>query len=164
VNELSRVPERFGVPLPASLRILVVESHALVAAALRGLLCEPPLAAAVEIVRDGESALARLDEADFDLVVCELSVPPRSATAVMSRLAALGCAVPVVLLSDAEEEPLLLDAMTSGASGFFTKDCPPDEFLNGLSTVLAGHYAVGKTVMPGVVARLARTGKATGTG
>jgi DNA-binding NarL/FixJ family response regulator len=164
VNDLSSVPDRLDVLLPTRLRILVVESHALVAAALGGLLCEPPLAAAVEIVRDGEAALARLDEADFDLVVCELSVPPRSATAVMSRLAALGCEVPVVLLSDAEEEPLLLDAMTSGAAGFFTKDCPPDEFLNGLTTVLAGHYAVGKTVMPGVVARLARTGKATGTG
>ena len=164
MEQLSDLRDGIGVPMPASLRILVVESHALVAAALGGLLCEPPLAAEVEIVRDGEAAIARLDEADFDLVVCELSVPPRSATAVMSRLAALGCVVPVVLLSDAEEEPLLLDAMTSGAAGFFTKDCPPDEFLDGLNTVLGGHYAVGKTVMPGVVARLARTGKAAGTG
>jgi len=113
VEQLSDLRDGIGVPMPASLRILVVESHALVAAALGGLLCEPPLAAEVEIVRDGEAAIARLDEADFDLVVCELSVPPRSATAVMSRLAALGCVVPVVLLSDAEEEPLLLDAMTS---------------------------------------------------
>jgi len=112
VNQLSHVPGSIGVSVPASLRILVVESHSLVAAALSGLLREPPLAAAVEIVRDGEAAIARLDEADFDLVVCELSVPPRSATAVMSRLAALGCVVPVVLLSDADEEPLLLDAMT----------------------------------------------------
>ena len=164
MNQLSHVPGSIGVSVPASLRILVVESHALVAAALSGLLREPPLAAAVEIVRDGEAAIARLDEADFDLVVCELSVPPRSATAVMSRLAALGCVVPVVLLSDADEEPLLLDAMTSGAAGFFTKDCPPDEFINGLTTVLGGHYAVGKTVMPGVVARLARTGKAAVNG
>jgi DNA-binding NarL/FixJ family response regulator len=156
--ELSDLPEARGARMPGRRRILVVESHALVAAALSGLLCEPPLAAAVEIARDGEAAIARLDEADFDLVVCELSVPPRSAIAVMSRLAALGCVVPVVLLSDAEEEPLLLDAMTSGAAGFFTKDCPPDEFLDGLNTVLEGHYAVGKRVMPGVLARLARKG------
>lgn len=145
------------------LRILVVESQALVGAALSGLLCDPPLAAAVEIVRDGDAAIARLGAVEFDLVVCELSVPPKSATAVIAKLAALGCDVPVVLLSDAEEEQLLIDALTSGAAGFFTKDCPPDEFLNGLGTVLEGHYAVGTRVMPGVLARLARSAKAATT-
>lgn len=146
--------------MPGGLRILVVESHSLVGAALSGLLCGPPLAAAVEIVRDGEAAMARLEAADFDLVVCELSVPPRSATNVMSRLAALGRDVPVVFLSDAGEEKLLLDALTSGATGFFTKDCLPDEFLHGLSSVLEGHYAVGRKLMPGMLARLASAKKA----
>jgi DNA-binding NarL/FixJ family response regulator len=136
----------------------VVERHSLVGAALSRLLCGPPLAAAVEIVLDGETAMARLEAADFDLVVCELSVPPRSGTIVMSRLAALGCDVPVVFLS--EEEHLLLDALTSGATGFFTKDCPPDEFLHGLTTVLEGDYAVGKKLMPGMLARLAGVQKA----
>jgi DNA-binding NarL/FixJ family response regulator len=146
--------------MPAGLRILLVESHSLVGAALSGLLCGPPLGAAVEIVLDGETAMARLEGADFDLVVCELSVPPRSATNVMSKLASLSRNVPVVFLSDADEEQLLLDALTSGATGFFTKDCPPDEFIDGLRSVLEGHYAVGRKVMPGMVARVATARKA----
>jgi DNA-binding NarL/FixJ family response regulator len=145
---------------PAGLRILVVESHSLVGAALCKLLCGPPLAAAVEIVLDSETAKARLGAAHFDLVVCELSIPPKSATTVMSRLAALDRDVPVVFLSDADDEQLLLDAFTSGATGFFTKDCPPDEFLDGLLSVLEGHYAVGRKLVPGMVARVAGTRKA----
>jgi DNA-binding NarL/FixJ family response regulator len=140
---------------PAGLRILLVESHSLVGAALSGLLCGPPLGAAVEIVLDGETAMARLEGADFDLVVCELSVPPKNTMDFMTKLASHSRDVPVVLLSDAEEEQLLLDALTSGATGFFTKDCPPDEFIDGVRSVLEGHYAVGRGLMPGMVARVA---------
>jgi DNA-binding NarL/FixJ family response regulator len=133
---------------------LVVEGHALVGAALSGLLCEPPLAAEVEIVPDGETAAARLEATPFDLVICELSVPTTSASVVMARLAALRSDVRVVFLSDADEEPLLLDAMASGAAGFFTKDCAPEEFITGLSSVLDGDYAFGRRLMPGMMARL----------
>ncbi|TMB86642.1 MAG: response regulator transcription factor [Chloroflexi bacterium] len=157
---LSPPPNGGGAVTPGGLRILVVESHALVGAALSVLLCGPPLAAAVEIVLDGLTAMARLEASDFNLVVCELSIPPRSAAFVISKLSALGCAIPVMLLSDAEEQHLLLDAVTSGAAGFFTKDCHPDEFLDGVSTVLDGHYAVGRKLMPGMLARLAGAKKA----
>src|SRR5258705_4348423 len=142
--------------MSVGLRILVVEGHALVGAALAGLLREPPLAAQVEIVRDGEAAVVRLESTAFDLVICELSVPTTSASAVMSRLHALGSDARVVFLSDADEEQLLLDALTSGAAGFFTKDCAPEEFINGLSTVLDGSYAFGRRLMPGMMPRLAR--------
>jgi two-component system invasion response regulator UvrY len=155
-------------PLPAGsaqtvsrgIRILVVESHALVGAALGRLLAGSPLAAAVETVPDCDSATARLGASDFDLVLCELSGSPRNAMALVSTLVSLGRDVPVVLLSSAEDEQLLLDALTSGATGFFTKDCAPEDFLDGLSSVLRGHYTVGKKLKPRVMARLANAKKA----
>jgi len=85
-------------------RILVVESHSLVGAAIGGLLGGPPLDALVETVLDTQTAMARLDAADFDLVVCELSDPPKRATELVARLAARGSDVPVVFLADVEEE------------------------------------------------------------
>jgi len=146
--------------MAVGLRILVVEGHALVGAALSRLLREPPLAAQVEIVPDGETAIACLESTAFDLVICELSVPTTSASVVMSRLAAQGSDARVVLLSDADEEQLLLDALTSGAAGFFTKDCAPEEFIKGLSSVLEGNYAFGRRLMPGMMARLGGAKKA----
>jgi DNA-binding NarL/FixJ family response regulator len=68
--------------------------------------------------------------------------------ALVSTLVSLGRDVPVVLLSSAEDEQLLLDALTSGTTGFFTKDCAPEDFLDGLSSVLRGHYTVGKKLKP----------------
>jgi len=145
-------------------RILVVESHSLVGAAIGGLLGGPPLDALVETVLDTQTAMARLDAADFDLVVCELSDPPSRATELVARLAARGNDLPVVFLADAEEEQLVLDSLTSGATGFFTTDCAPDEFIEGLSSVLQGHYTIGTRLKRGVRARLAsaRTAAAPG--
>jgi DNA-binding NarL/FixJ family response regulator len=128
---------------PGGPRILIVESQSLVGAAVGGLLGGPPLDAFVETVLDTGTAMARLDAADFDLVVCELSDPPKRATELVARLAARGSDVPVVFLADVEEEQLLRDSLMSGAAGFFTMDCAPGEFIEGLSSVLQGHYTVG---------------------
>jgi DNA-binding NarL/FixJ family response regulator len=154
------LPESSATTAARGIRILVVESHALVGAALERLLADAPLGAAVETVPDCDSATARLGTSEFDLVLCELAVSPRNARALVSRLASLGRDVPVVLLSSAEDEQLLLDALSSGATGFFTKDCGPEEFLDGLSSVLRGHYTVSNKLKPGVVARLASAQKA----
>jgi DNA-binding NarL/FixJ family response regulator len=139
---------------------LVVERHALVGVALGRLLTGSSLGAAVETVPDCDSAIARLGASDFDLVLCELSVSPRNVMALVSNLASRGRDVPVVLLSSAEEEQLLVDALTSGATGFFTKDCGPEEFIDGLNSVLRGHYTVSKKLTSRVLARLASAKKA----
>ena len=137
-------PPKGGAPITSGgPHILVIESHSLVGAAVGGLLGGPPLDAFVETVLDTRTAIARLDAADFDLVVCELSDPPKRATELVARLAARGSDVPVVFLADVEEEQLLRDSLTSGARGFFTMDCAPGEFIEGLSSVLQGHYTVG---------------------
>ncbi len=149
-------PPKGGAPITSgATRILVVESHALVGAAVGGLLGGPPLDALVETVLDTQIAMARLDAAVFDLVVCELSDPPKRATEFVARLAARGSDVPVVFLAAAAEEQLLLDTLTSGATGFFTMDCAPDEFISGLSSVLQGHYTVGTRLKRAVQTRLA---------
>jgi DNA-binding NarL/FixJ family response regulator len=153
-----KIPERglqsgASTTIPRGVHVLVVESHTLVGAALCDLIRDA-LDATVETVAGVEAALAVLREAEFDLVVCELSGRSPQAGALASTLSALGRQVPVVLLAAAEEEKLLLDALTSGAAGFFTKDCTPEEFLSGVETVLHGHYAVGRRLLPAVLTRL----------
>ncbi len=157
-----RVLPEAGTPrFSRGLGILVVESHSLVGAALARLLGGSPLEAVVETVPDVASAMAVLEGSDFDLVVCELSASSRNTAALVSKLQSLRRDVPIALLSSVEEEQLLLDALTSGATGFFTKDCAPEDFLDGLSSVLRGHYTVSKKLKPGVMARLTGAKKAS---
>lgn len=164
-EDRQETPPKGGAPITSGgPHILVIESHSLVGAAVGGLLSGPPLDALVETVVDTKIAMTRLEAADFDLVVCELSDPPKRATELVARLAARGSDVPVVFLADIEEEQLLRDSLTSGATGFFTTDCAPDEFIKGLSSVLQGHYTVGSRLERRTRARLASARKADAPG
>src|ERR1700674_2082856 len=42
---------------------------------------------------------------------------------------------------------MLRAAIRSGATGFITKACPPDEFLEGLRAILAGHFVVDRNLV-----------------
>jgi len=121
---------------PSGPRILVVDSHSLVGAAVGGLLTGPPLDAAVETVLDAGSAITRLEASEYDLVVCELPEPPSMATELVSRFAIGGRQVPVVFIAEAKGETTAPEFLPSGAQGFFMTDCPPDEFISGLTSVL----------------------------
>jgi DNA-binding NarL/FixJ family response regulator len=125
-----------SVTVPNGPRILVVDSHSLVGAAVGGLLTGPPLGAAVETVLDAGSAITRLAAAEYDLVVCELPESPSMATELMSRFAIGGRQVPVVFIAEAIGEGTASAFLPSGAQGFFMTDCPPDEFISGLTSVL----------------------------
>jgi DNA-binding NarL/FixJ family response regulator len=156
VRDVPKARARGSVPtVSGSIRILVVESHSLIGAAVGGLLSGPPLDALVETVLDTEVAMTRLEAKDIDLVVCELSDPPERATELAARLAAGGSGVPVVFLAGAENKHLLLDSLKSGATGFFTMDSAPDELIQGISSVLQGHNIVGTTLKPAVRSRQA---------
>jgi CheY-like chemotaxis protein len=129
-------------------RILVIDSHSLVGAALGGLLSGPPLEAAVETVLDAGSAITRLEAGDFDLVVCELPEPPSMATELVSRFAVGGRHVPVVFIAEAKGDQPAPEPLTSGAQGFFMTDCPPDEFINGLRLVLRDSSSLSRVPKP----------------
>ena len=125
---------------------------------------EPPaglrarLMAEVEALTDVEAANQRLEGAGVELVICELTASTVETTRSLQQRS-LEKGVPVVLLADADEEGLLLDAANAGAGGFFTNDCPPQEFFAGLELVLEGQQAVGRRLIPGILARLTRARK-----
>jgi hypothetical protein len=90
----------------------------------------------VETVLDAGSAVTRLEAADYDLVVCELPEPLSMATELVTRFSLGGRQVPVVFIAEAGAELPAPEFGLSGAQGLFMTDCPPDEFISGLTSVL----------------------------
>ena len=122
--------------------VLVVDGQALFTEALAGLLSRPPLGATARTAAHSDQALALLGEHPFDLVLCDLRAQP------------LPLPAPVIVLADAEDELALVAEIDSDVAGLFTKDSDPEQFLEGVRAVLAGHRAVGANVMRRMVARL----------
>ena len=134
--------------------ILVVDSQALFMEALAGLLARPPLCAIPRTAARSDEALALLAQEPADLVLCDLHVQPVSFRAFLTALRDLDAVPRVILLADAEDEQALIAEIDTDVSGLFTKDSDPEQFLEGVRAVLAGHRAVGANVMRRLVARL----------
>jgi DNA-binding NarL/FixJ family response regulator len=105
--------------------------------------------------QESDDGLAIVEQGGVSLVFCELRAGPISALSLAQRLAELTPKVPVIVLGDSEDEHLLSAAVQDSVAGVFTKDAALDEFLVGVSAVLAGHRAVGAKLMTRLLGRLA---------
>src|SRR5690349_14511872 len=112
-------------------RALLVDRQPLFLEALGRLLSEPPLNAEVAVTTRASEALEIVEQGMVDFVVCELPAEAVEGGGLPSVLAQRCPTLRVVLLADRDDEGLLVDALASGAVGFFTKDTPVDEFLQG---------------------------------
>lgn len=134
--------------------VVVVDSQALFIEALAGLLARPPLRATPRTAMRSDVALELLARQPADLVLCDLRVQPLTFRSFLAALRELETTPPVMLLADADDELALIAEIETDVAGLFTKDSDPEQFLEGVRAVLAGHRAVGANVMHRLVARL----------
>ncbi len=152
------VPRLLDVPLQEhdAPLTLIVGRQPLFLAALAQLLCRPPLNLRVELTTRSDEAIARIRNQGFQLVFCELRAHPTPGTELAAKVTGPSRATRVVLLADPEDRALLVTSLECGAVGFFTKDSSPEDFLDGVRAVLAGHYALGRNLAQPSLARFAR--------
>lgn len=134
--------------------VFLVDAQALFMEALAGLLARPPLLAATRTSGRSDEAVQLLALEPADLVLCDLRIGPLPFRSFLAALRDLPAPPPVIVLADAEDEQALIAEIDSDVAGLFTKDSDPEQFLDGVRAVLAGHRAVGANVMRRVVARL----------
>jgi len=114
------------------MRILVVEDEKKVARFVqRGLEAE---GYAVDVVHDGDTALARALEGDWDAVVLDLALPGRDGLAVLRELRWRRSSVPVLLLTARSGVTDKVAGLDLGADDYLTK---PFEFVELLARLRA---------------------------
>lgn len=135
-------------------RLLLIDRHPLFLAALASLLTSPPVHARVQFAQDTEAGLAIALRGSTELVFCDARSEPLPAVELAARLAESHPVVRVIVLGEPEDERLLIAALQSKVAGIFTKNAGLDEFLVGVQAVLAGHRAIGSSLMAAVLTRL----------
>jgi two-component system response regulator HydG len=108
-------------------RILVVDDDAVGRYTLRGLLEEEGLA--VEEAPDGEAALERLAQSEFDLVISDLRMPKVDGMELLHRTQAMSPQPRIILLTAHGSERHAVEAMKLGALDYFRKPFDVDEVL-----------------------------------
>jgi DNA-binding NarL/FixJ family response regulator len=121
------------------MKVLVIDDHALVREALRGVLKELLADASVVEASDWREAVREMEKTpDLDLVLLDLGLPDRDGFEVLAELRLRYPATSVVVLSARNDRDSVARALDLGAVGFIPKSAPREVMLRAFNLVFAG--------------------------
>jgi len=134
----------------ATLRILIVDDHAVVRKGLERILAEAFPNVVFGEAQNAPQALDLCLSQTWDLVILDVSMPGGSGFELLKQLQPLR-KVPVLVLSIHPESGYAVRALMSGAAGYLNKQSAPEELVRAVRKVLSG----GKYVTAAVAETLA---------
>jgi DNA-binding NarL/FixJ family response regulator len=132
------------------LKILVVDDHALIRTALRGVLAALGRDVTVLEASDSHGAFELIEKQhDLDLVLLDLGLPGRHGLVALEELRESHPALPIVVLSSTRDRASVMQALDKGAMGYIPKLSSNEVLISALRLVLSG----GIYIPPEILAR-----------
>jgi len=146
--------------MPETIRILVVDDHAVVREGLRAFLDLQDGFEVVGEAGDGDEAVSAAERLRPDVVLMDLVMPRRDGVAAMRVLRDRVPGVRVIVLTSFLDEDKLLPALRAGAAGYLLKNAQPDELERAVRAAHAGEAVLDPVVAARLVEALAAGGDA----
>ncbi|WP_275006260.1 response regulator transcription factor [Promicromonospora iranensis] len=140
-------------------RVVLVDDDALVLQGLRLMLAG---AAGIDVVGDaddGDGLVGLVREATPDVVLLDLRMPRLDGVAALRDLRGTPDAPQpaVIVLTTFDAEPVVLDAVRAGASGFLLKHTPPADIVRAIRAAADGEPTMSPTVLRRLIEHVADT-------
>ncbi|MCW9012172.1 MAG: response regulator [Gammaproteobacteria bacterium] len=124
-----------------SMRVLMIDDHALFRVGLQGLLEQRGIEV-IAAVAEGTEGLKLAEEMQPDIILLDLRMPDMSGLEVLQEARQRGIKIPIVMLTTSNEEQDLVEALRNGAQGYLLKDMEPDELVSALRDIEKGKNVV----------------------
>lgn len=134
----------------ATIRVYLVDDHAIVRTGIAGMLADAPGMAVVGQAADGASALDGIREHDPDVVLMDLRMPRLDGPSAIARMRTSGDNRAVLVITTYDTDADILRAIEAGANGYLLKDASRDELVQAIETVSRGE----SWLTPSVATRL----------
>lgn len=125
----------------SSLKVLIVDDHALIRAGIRLLLDAQRDVTVVGEARDGEEALRLTETLAPDIVLMDVAMPGLSGIEATRKITQAHPDVRVLMLTMHNDEEYFFQAVNAGASGYALKETTPEDLLSSLQVVAHGGIA-----------------------
>ncbi len=132
--------------LNSPISIVLVDDHRVWLEGLRQIVSLCDDIQVIDEIREGDSALHRLQELQPDVVLLDIEMPHANGLYVTSQLKAAQSQSAVVILTAHDSPDQMLHAIQSGASAFCSKDIEPERLIEVIRVVAEGHYVIDDTV------------------
>ncbi len=141
------------------IRIVIADDHAIVREGLKRIVASADDMDVMAEAADGAEVMQRVREAEFDVLVLDLSMPGRSGMELIKLVKAEKPRLRILVLSMHQELQYAVRAIKSGASGYLTKESAPAQLVLALRKIAGGGAYISAEVaeqlalgaMPGAV-------------
>jgi DNA-binding NarL/FixJ family response regulator len=125
-----------------TIRVVLVDDHAVIRAGLEQLLSGTEDIAVVGAAEDGARALEVIRRERPDVVLMDLQMPGVDGVAATRMIKAEQLAVDVLVLTSYSDAERIVAALDAGAVGYLLKDADPDDVLQGIRAVSRGESPI----------------------
>ena len=134
------------------IRILLADDHTLIRDGLKQIFADTEDLLVAGEAASGHEVLARVREAEWDILLLDLSMPGRSGLELVKQIKSEKPRLPILVLSMHDAEQYALRAMRAGAAGYLTKDSEAPQLIEVVRKIARG----GVFVSPAVAELMAR--------
>lgn len=145
------------------IRVLLVDDHSLFRKGVAAALAEHPDIQVVGEASDGLQAVARAHELMPDVVLMDISMPGMDGLEATRRIKTELPQMRVVILTIAEEDQNLFEAIKSGAQGYLLKNVEPLELVEMLRGVSRGEAPISRSTAARILTEFARQAQGSDT-
>ena len=128
------------------LRILIADDHAIIRKGLKQILLEEYPSAFIDEVGDAEGVIKKAITSEWDIIICDLSMPGRSGLDVVHDIKQNFPKLPVLILSLHPEEQYAIRVLKAGAAGYLSKEVATEELVKAVQRVLQGRKYISASI------------------
>jgi DNA-binding NarL/FixJ family response regulator len=142
-----------------TLRVLIVDDHALFRRGLQMVLKQERDIEVVGEAGDGHEAVDKAQELMPDVILMDVRMPRRSGIEATQHIKDLLPHVKILMLTISDEEADLYDAIKAGASGYLLKEISIDEVADAIRSVWAGQSRISPSMAAKLLTEFAAMSK-----
>jgi NarL family two-component system response regulator LiaR len=139
-----------------TIRVLIVDDHAIVRKGIRALLAEVEDIEVVGEASDGQEAMAQADALSPDVILMDLVMPGMDGIQATRRIAEQEPSPPILVLTSFAGDDKVFPAIKAGALGYLLKDSEPEDLVEAIQQVHRGEPSLQPSIAQKVLKELRR--------
>ena len=140
-----------------TIRILIVDDHAIVREGQRALIDTEPGMEVVGEAKDGNEAVELARSLQPDVILLDLLMPRKEGTEAIEEIKADNAQAHILVLTSFSEDEKVYAAIKAGAMGYLLKDSAPQEILDAIHTVYRGEISMDPAIANKLMRELQRS-------
>jgi DNA-binding NarL/FixJ family response regulator len=120
------------------IKILIVDDHPMIRHGIKSLLNDVDKFDVADEAGNGDEALQKLSEQQFDLVIMDIKMPEKNGIEATEEIVKKYPDVKVLAISMYDEQRYIVKMLQAGALGYVLKNTGKQELMTAVETVMAG--------------------------